>query len=89
MYNVDTFILATILSLILSQLSGEPSDTFTQFFYISDSIFSLLGLIEALLYNIIKMVTKLPCRKSLLHSRDQEEHNDIKDYDEIILKFCE
>ena len=92
MNNVDTLILVNLatLSLILGQLNGELPDTITQFFYISGSILAslpLLGLTGTLLYKIIKTTTKLPCCKSvLLHSHDQQEHNDTIDYNEIILE---
>ena len=88
---VDTLILVNLatLSLILGQLNGELPDTITQFFYISGSILAslpLLGLTGTLLHKIIKTTTKLPCCKGfLLHSHDQQEHNDTIDYDEIIL----
>ena len=90
MNNTDTLILAnlSVLSLILSQLSGELSDTFTQFFYISGSIVAslpLLGLIGILIYKIITKITKIPYCKRLLHSHDQEGNNETKAFDEIIL----
>ena len=90
MNNTDVLILAnlSVLSLILSQLSGELSDTFTQFFYVSGSIVAslpLLGLIGILIYKIIRKITKIPYCKRLLHSHGQEGNNETKAFDEIIL----
>ena len=91
MNNTDTLILVnlSILCLILSLLSGELSNTFTQFFYISGSVLAslpLFGLIGILIYKIIRKVAKLPCCKRLLHSHDQEGHNDTDEYDQLFLE---
>ena len=83
MNKADVLILLnlSVLSLILSQLSGELSDTFTQFIYISGSILASLPLLVftgILIYKMIKKITKLPCCKRLLHSNDQEGNDDTK-----------
>ena len=91
MNYIDTLILGNLatISLILSQLGAELSNTFTIFFYISGSTLTslpLLGLIGALIYKIIGKVTKLPYCKRLLHLHDQEGHNDTEDHDQLILE---
>ena len=87
---VDTLILANLamLSLVLSQLSGEPHHASIVFFYVSGSILTslpLLGLTGTIIYKIIRKLTKLPCCKRLLHSYQQHEHNGIADYDQDLL----
>ena len=73
----DTLILANLalLSLVLSQLSGELATASIQFLYISGSILTslpLLGLIGAIIYKIIGKIAKPLCCKRLL------------DYDQLI-----
>ena len=88
----DTLILANLalLSLVLSQLSGELATVSTQFFYISGSILAslpLIGLIGTIIYKIIGKIAKLPCCKRLLRLYRQSERNDIHvelDYDQLI-----
>ena len=88
----DTLILANLalISLVLSQLSGELATVSTQFFYISASILAslpLIGLIGAIIYKIIGKIAKLPCCKRLLRLYQQSERNDIHvelDYDQLI-----
>ena len=86
MNNADTLILVNLalLSLILSQLNGQLSTAFTQFFYISGSILAsipLLAITGVLTYKIIRKMTKLPCCKSLLCSHGQKDLDDTEDYD--------
>ena len=86
----DTLILANLalLSLVLSQLSGELATASTQFFYVSGSILTslpLLGLIGAIIHKIIGKIAKLPCCKRLLRLYQQSERNDMElDYDQLI-----
>ena len=94
MNYIDTLILGNLatISLILSQLGAQLSDTFTIFFYISGSTLAslpLLGLIGILSYKIIGKVTKLPYCKRLLHLHDQEGHNDTEDHNQLILESRE
>ena len=91
----DTLILANLalLSLVLSQLSGELATASTQFFYISGSILTslpLLGLIGAVTYKIIGKIARLPYCKRWLHLYRQSERNDMElDYDQLIVASCE
>ena len=88
----DTLILANLalLSLVLSQLSGELATASTQFFYISGSTLASLpqlGLIGAIIYKIVGKIAKLPCCERLicLYQR-QSERNDMElDYDQLIV----
>ena len=75
----DTLILANLalISLVLSQVSGEISDLSSiLFFHVSGCIlvsFPLLGLIGVIIYKIIRKIANLSCCKKLLHS---QRHND-------------
>ena len=91
MNNTDTLILTNIsvLSLILSQLSGQLPDTFIHFFYISGSILAslpLLGLIGILFYKIFRKATQLLCCKRCIHSYQWQGNNDTEDYNQLILE---
>ena len=90
MNKADILIFAnlSLLSLILSQLSGELSDTFTIFLYISGSVLSsvpLFGIIGVIIYKIITKVNKLPCCKKLQHLHHQDRHNDTEDHNQLIV----
>ena len=89
---IDTLILANLalLSLILSQLSGElSSNSSTLFFYISGSVLAslpMLGLIVMIIYKIMRKISKLPCGRRLLHSYRQSGRNDTElDFDQLIV----
>ena len=89
MNNADILIFAnlSLLSLILSLLSGQLPDTLTIFLYISGSILSsapLLGIIGVLIYKIIVKVNKVPYCKRLLHFHNQDWHIDTEEYDQLI-----
>ena len=91
MNNTDTLILTnlSVLSLVLSQLSGQLSNTFTQFIYVSGSILAslpLLGLIGILFYKIFRKATKLLCCKRCIHSCQWQGNNDKEDYNQLILE---
>ena len=87
----DTLILTNLalLSLVLSQLSGELATASAQFFYISGSILTslpLLGLTGVIIYKIIGKIAKLPCCKRLLRLYQRSERNDMElDYDQLIV----
>ena len=79
---IDTLILVdlAIVSLILSQLSGEISKPSTLFFYIIGSVLTslpLLGLTGMVVYKMSRKIAKLPCSKTLLHSYHQHGNNDM------------
>ena len=80
----DTLILVNLalISLILSHLIGDLSNTSLLFFYISGSVLAtlpLLVLIGVLIYKMIKKMTKLPCCKRLLQSTQRNRHKDERD----------
>ena len=87
----DTLILTNLalISLVLSQLSGELATVSTQFFYISVSILTplpLLGLTGVIIYKIIGKIATLSCCKKLLRLYQQHERNDIElKYDQLIV----
>ena len=78
----DSLILVNLalLSLILSQLSGDQPNTSILFFYTSGSILAslpLLALIGVLIHKMIRKIAKLPCCKRLSQSKLQ--HKRCKD----------
>ena len=93
----DTLILVNlaIISLILSQLSGELSKTSTLFFYTSGCILTsllLLGLIGVLGFKVIRKITQLPCYKRLRLCICQHggcNNSDGQADDHIMLEICD
>lgn len=91
MNNADTLIFMNIavVTLIVSQLSGELSHPSAVFFYTSGSVLislPLLVLIGTLIYKMIwkMLVPKLPGCKRFLHSHQQDGHNAMHDSNELI-----
>ena len=91
MNNADTLILATLalISLALSQISGELDTVSTQFFYVCGSTLislPLLGLTGVIIYKIIGKIAKLPYCKRLLRLYQRSDRNDMElDYDQLIV----
>ena len=76
------FVNLALLSLILSQLSGNQPNTSILFFYTSGSILAslpLLTLIGVLICKMIRKLSKLPCCKRLLQSNQRNRRSNDKD----------